>query len=125
MAEVFTDDGRIVTAEINVLRGCMDDEKTGSAFLLDADNQYTAEDGQWTQILGERSTIPISMVKATEYKELQKIINKIYHESSEGEKLNQYQKIKDAERANRILWLVFGPLGILALLYMVTIFVNR
>jgi hypothetical protein len=125
MAEVFTDDGRIVTTEIPVLRGCMDDEKTGSAFLLDADNQYTDESHQWTQILGERSTIPISMVKATEYKQLQEIINKIYHESSEGAKLDQYQKAKNGDRWNRIMWLVFGPLGLMGLMYMVTVFVAR
>jgi hypothetical protein len=124
MAEVFTDDGRIITAEITVLRGCMDDEKTGSAFLLDSDNQFTAEDGQWTQILGERSTIPISMVKPTEYKELQKIINKIYHESSEGEKLKQYENSNKKEASNRMMWLVLGPVGLLAICYMATLIIK-
>jgi hypothetical protein len=124
MAEIFTDDGRIVTAEITVLRGCMDDEKTNSAFLLDSDNQFTAEDGQWTQILGERSTIPISMVKPTEYKKLQEIINKIYHESSESEKLKQYENAKNKETSNRVMWLILGPVGLLTLCYVATLIIK-
>lgn len=121
MCEIFTDDGRIVTVEIDVLRGCMDDIKTGSAFLLDSDNQFTAEDGQWTQILGERSTIPISLVKPTEYKELKSIINKIYHESIESEKLAQYDKAGKNDKFNKILWLVLGPVGLLALCWLATL----
>ncbi len=122
MAEIFTDDGRIITTEISVLRGCMNDDKTGSAFLLDSDNQYTAEDGQWTQVLGERSTIPISMVKATEYKRLQKIINKIYEESYEGEILNAQRQAKKGGQLDKIMWLVFGPLSFLLIIWMITYF---
>lgn len=124
MAEIFTDDGRIIVVEIPVLRGCMSDDRTASAFLLDADNQFVNEDGVWVQVLGERSTIPISLIRETEYKELQSVINQIYHEAAETEKQRQYEKLAENRTWNRIMWLVLGPLGLLTLAYLVTLVVK-
>ncbi len=98
MCEMFTDDGRIVTIEEPVLRGCMDDPDKGMGFLIDEANQFTAEDGTWTQILGERSTLPLCLITKSKITDtpnsandpLRKLIDQIFHESQEAEKLNQY-----------------------------------
>lgn len=117
MCEIFTDDGRIVAVEEDVLRGCVDDPATGQAFLLDAENQYTAEDGHWYQILGERSTIPLCMIKETNIKDLQKLINQIFHESQEDAKLRQYEKATSNTMADKLLWIVAMVLSAMVIIF--------
>lgn len=85
MYEVYTEDGRIVDVEIPVLKGCGADDDKCSAWLLDAENQVQDEaTGAWFQVIGERSTIPMEVIKdlldmdKTQYRTL---IDKIFHES--------------------------------------------
>lgn len=105
---MFTDDGRILDVELETLRGCIDDPVTGMAFLIDPDNQMTDEHGEWKQILGERSTLPIRLIKAgTESeKSLFQIIKNIYHESHENSKISEYLKRGKDTLADKAMWIV-------------------
>jgi hypothetical protein len=85
MCEVFTEDGRIVDIEIPVLKGCVADDEKCSAWLLDPENQVQDEKtGLWYQVIGERSTIPMEVIKDLhdlDDKEYRELIDKIFHES--------------------------------------------
>jgi len=117
MCEIFTDDGRIVDEELNVLRGCVDDPDRNAAFLIDSDNQFVCEDGQWYQILGERSTIPICMIKPTNIKDLGELINQIFRETHETAKLQQYENAMKNAWMEKILWIIAIPCITLLLFY--------
>jgi len=85
MCEVFTEDGRMVDIEIPVLKGCVADDEKCSAWLLDPENQVQDEKtGLWYQVIGERSTIPMEVIKDLrdlDDKEYRTLIDKIFHES--------------------------------------------
>lgn len=129
MCEVFTEDGRIVDVELDVLRGCINDPITEQAFIIDSDNQYTNESGYWTQVLGERSTIPICMVKPhkmqdgkNDDEELKGLINQIFHESQEAAKLAQYLKAGKREMWNKLLWIITVPCVTVLLIFAIQYF---
>jgi hypothetical protein len=109
MCEVFTEDGRILQIEFDVLRGCIEDQATGQAFLIDSANQYTDERGYWVQVLGERSTIPVCMISPTKVNDLKGLINNIYYESYQDAKMQQYIKAAKAPWLERITWIVAIP----------------
>jgi hypothetical protein len=85
MCEVFTEDGRIVDLEIPVLKGCVAADDKCSAWLMDPENQVQDEStGIWYQVYGERSTIPMEVIKDLPdptKDEYTKLIQKIFHES--------------------------------------------
>lgn len=109
MCEMFTDDGRLLTVEHDVLRGCIDDSIKGMAFIIDGDNQFLDEQGDWVQLLGERSIIPICPVKGSNITDLEKLKDQIYHESHEEAKVEQYKKAEQSEFMNKILWMITIP----------------
>lgn len=117
MNEMFTDDGRIVTLEFDVGRGCTIDENLGMAFVISAGNQFTAEDGQWHQLLGERSTIPICLIKETEITDLKGLKDKIFREAHEGAKINQYKIANRNFLIDKILWIVTIPCVTLLIIF--------
>jgi len=67
ICEALTDDGRWVDREMPALSSCVDDEVAGMAFLLDDENQYLAEDGNWHQLISEKSQVPICLRKISKY----------------------------------------------------------
>jgi hypothetical protein len=92
MCLVATEDGRLVPVEIPVKKGCAADDERVSAWLLDADNQFKdAATGNQFQIVGERSSIPICLLKqreqfkkkddTTSVNNLQKLIEGVFHNS--------------------------------------------
>ena len=85
MCEVYTEDGRLIDIEIPVLKGCAADDEKCSAWLLDPSNQVQDEaTGMWYQVIGERSTIPMEVIKNLpdlDTQEYKKLIDKIFHES--------------------------------------------
>jgi len=123
MCLVFTDDGRLITIELEVLRGCVNDDATRQAFLIDAANQYMGDDRHWYQVLGERSTIPICMLKPTEVKNLEDLINQIFHESQESAKLLQYERAGQNSIMDKILWIVAIPCSALLIAFAIIYFI--
>lgn len=81
---VGTEDRRIVELEIPVLNTCAASDALKSGWLLDPDNQVQDEKtGYWTQVIGERSIVPISVIDESKNKEeeLSGLIDKIYEDS--------------------------------------------
>jgi len=104
--EVFTDDGRIVTVELDVQNGCQVDEPRQKAFFISPENQYTSEMGVWTQIIDENSSIPFDAIEPIEIEDLQDLENKIYHESAENAKTNQYIRAANDTKMDKLMWIV-------------------
>lgn len=109
MCEMFTDDGRLITVEHDVLRGCIDDAIKAMAFIIDGDNQFMDEQGDWVQLLGERSIIPICPVKDSHITDLEKLKDQIFHESHEEAKVEQYKKAAQSAFMDKILWMITIP----------------
>lgn len=106
ICESFTEDGRIITVELPVLRGCVDDEKSGQGFILDAGNQYTNEDNYWTQVLWERSSFPVCMIDDSKNPDLSKLINQIYKESKKQAQLDQFIEAAKNAMSDRLSWII-------------------
>lgn len=109
MCEIFTDDGRIIDVELDVLRGCVDDPDRNAAFLIDSDNQFVCEDGQWHQIIGEHCTLPIRMITKDKERDLDNLIPQIFRETHETAKLQQYENATKNAWMEKILWIVAIP----------------
>ena len=122
MCEVFTDDGRIIAAELDVLRGCVDDPDRNAAFLIDPVNQIMGEDGQWYQIIGEHCTMPIQLITKGQEKDLNKLIPQIFRETHETAKLQQYEKAMKNSWLEKILWIIAIPCITLLLFYAIKMF---
>jgi hypothetical protein len=106
MAEFFTEDGRIVTPEFDVMQTCIDDKEAGIAFMLDAENQFVGEDGIWYQILWERTCYPVSMIVSGKDPDLAKLMNQIYAETYKRESEVQFNKANQSNKMTPILWIV-------------------
>ncbi len=117
MSEVFTEDGRIVTVELPVLLGCVDDETNGWGFVLDSDNQAVAEDGNWTQVYGERSCLPVEIIVKKERKDLEGLIDKIYKEAKQKIKNEQYALASRNLIWDKIQWIAAMGFGSAVLLF--------
>lgn len=106
MVLVGTEDGRIVPTETDVRRACSIVEKAESAYLLDSANQFKNKaDGRWYQFLGERSVIPICLLKNTPVEDLTALLNHILEEVFETAKDRMYRKARGSELWNRFAWL--------------------
>ena len=106
MAEYFTEDGRIVSPEFDVLQTCIDDPEAGIAFMLDAENQFQGEDGIWYQVLWERTCYPVSMIVSGKDPDLEKLMNQIHAETYDRESELQFNKANQANKMTPILWIV-------------------
>jgi len=122
MCEMFTDDGRIFPVEFEVLRGCMDDTALGMGFLCDSENQFTNEAGDWVQLLGERSMVPLCPIRPTDSTDLQELRNKIWHETHEDAKVKQYELAANKDRLNKITTLIAIPCITILLIYAIQTF---
>ena len=122
MCEMFTEDGRILPLEFEVLRSCMDDPVTGMGFLCDSENQFTNESGEWIQLLGERSMVPLSPIKPSDATDLQELRNKIWHETHEDAKVKQYELAANKDRLNKITTLIAIPCITILFIYAIQTF---
>jgi hypothetical protein len=79
----YTEDGRIVITEPNVLKACIADDPSVSAWVIDADNQvFDEEMQQWEQMVDERSIMPLPAITGeTKTKDLEKLTHQIFHDS--------------------------------------------
>lgn len=107
MCELFTEDGRIVNIELDVLLSGMIDETSGQAFIIDAINQFVnSEDRNWTQLVWERSCLPPSMISDSQVVDLRKLVNQIFVETKKMKKMEQFGKAGKDLMAIRITWIV-------------------
>jgi len=82
MMHLYTDDGRVPDHELDVLKGCAVQHEWYSGWLMDSENQFQDETtGAWYQLIGERSTIPICLLKPNQVKDLKDLLDRIFHES--------------------------------------------
>ena len=127
MCEIFTDDGRIVDQELDVIKSCVDDPNLGMGFLLDADDQFQGADKQWYQILYEKSMIPVSMIGGivAQQKDLPKLLDQIYDESQEAAKEHQYNLAMKNTWAERITLIVAILCGSAVIMFAIQHFGSR
>jgi hypothetical protein len=125
MCELFTDDGRLIDVELEVLPGggCLDDPIYGSAFIVDSTNQFIDEYGNSKQILGERSTLPICLrsefgqESAADQDELRKIVNQIFKATYKSEIRQQFLDRLKHEWLDKIILLVSIVIGSFVLMF--------
>lgn len=60
MCKIRTMAGKVEIREFGLKRGNVYDEEAKRAFYINPDSQYKDEDGNWYQILDEKSAIPYS-----------------------------------------------------------------
>ena len=106
MSESFTEDGRIVSVELDVMRASMVNDNAQVGFLLDAENQYLTEDGTWIQVLWERTCYPVCMVKPGKDPDLGKLMGQIYDESKDLEIASQFKKADKKDKMTTALWMI-------------------
>lgn len=123
MCEVLTDDGRWIDKELPALYSCVDDEPTGMAFLIDPDNQFLAEDGNWHQLLTEKSEIPLCLRKQSVYQdgkndedELNDLGNNIFGLTFEKRQAEAVANAKASDVWNKLTWIVSIGCGTLLLI---------
>lgn len=122
ICEVLTDDGRWLDKELPALYGCVDDEGAGLAFILDAANQYLAEDGYWHQLISEKSQVPICLRETSQYqngvedeKQLAELASNIFVVSAERAQAEEFSKADMDDKMDKMLWIVCIVCGTLAL----------
>jgi len=106
MADVFTEDGRIVEKEMVVSRACIDDEDTGAAFMLDAGNQFIDEKQTSLQILWERTCFPVCPVTPGKDADLGKVVNEVYKENRKLAVDQEFNKAAKADKTNKIIVMI-------------------
>lgn len=105
MCESYSEDGRIVQLEMDVMRACIDEPESGMAFLLDPGNQYLGEDRNWYQILWERTCYPVCMVNTGVEPDLDKLVQQISKEARESKEDEQLKKANE-KTDNKAQWIV-------------------
>ena len=113
MCELLTDDGRWIDIELPALYSCMADESLHSTYLIDADNQFLAEDNNWHQLLTEKSQVPLCLRKESIYQdgvdditELNNLANDLFRLTSKKKQSEQFIQMNKDATWNKILWLV-------------------
>ena len=126
MCHLYTDDGRLETIELPVLQGSVLDEEKGKGFVLDATNQYfNKEDGQWYQVLWERSSIPLCMINQSSVKDLTALIDQIFHQNRQKAEIKQFKRANKNALLDRIIWLVAIPCVTILLIFAANYFGGR
>jgi hypothetical protein len=79
----YTDDGRRVVLEPVVLKSCICQDSTCSAWVMDASNQVRDEDTKlWVQLVNDSSIMPIpAVIGESKTKDLEALTHQIFHDS--------------------------------------------
>jgi len=112
MCRIYTDDGRVVKQELDVLRSCLNNEELGKGFLMSSTNQVReVSDSSHTswQILYEKSSLPVALRQDLNIKDLTKLIGQIYRDCREEAERQQYREALKNKFMDRILWVVAMP----------------
>ena len=83
MLALYTEDGRVEDVENPVMLGCAASDKLSAGWLLDPANQFQDEEsGVWYQLVGERSAIPIDLIKKVDVKDFKHLLEGIFDASA-------------------------------------------
>jgi hypothetical protein len=79
----YTDDGRRVVLEPVVLKSCICQDTTCSAWVMDANNQVRDDDTKlWVQLVNDSSIMPIpAVIGESKTKDLEALTHQIFHDS--------------------------------------------
>lgn len=111
MTLIFTDPGAAKPYELEVNTSVLVEHANGAGFLMSDNNQMRGPDGEWYQILFERSSVPICMIEDPNIKDLQSLADQIFHESAERAKQAEYNKAKKNAWAEKLVIIVALVIG--------------
>jgi hypothetical protein len=114
VCEFLTDDGRWVDRELpSPTVGCVADDETRLAFLIDPDNWFLAEDGNWHQLLTEKSHIPLCLRNTNIYqdghndgKKLKTVSDELFELSYEQRQVEAVESAKQEDSWDKIMRIV-------------------
>lgn len=114
MCEVLTDDGRWIDVEMPVAESCVVDDKAKMAFLLSDFNQFQdAKDETTRQILTEKSRRPVCLREpdklndgVNDEQDRRDLSDDLFKTSSKRVRAETYEKINEADRMERAIFLV-------------------
>lgn len=109
MCEIFTEDGRIVDMELDVLHGCVQNKmlESGDAHLLSEENQFLdEEDGIWKQQIGELSVEPICMINPNAMGDVKKRVEGIYADRRKSLMMMENKKALRSPIMDKLLWII-------------------
>lgn len=105
MCIVHTLDGRIEPKELEVDRSCILNHEASMGFLVDPDNQYR-HDGNWVQLIWERSGDPLETRVDHDQKDAKFRLKGIYREFKALAEAKQYTAAKNNKANITIIFLV-------------------
>lgn len=123
MCLIFTDEGKIVERELQVLRGCCDDPERNSAYLIDHDNQFVnSEDRHSYQIVSERSCIPICLrsKKPEQTDDLKNLMNQIHRAAYASARRQPWVDAQKDKWGDKLLWIITLPFSTILAIYLIS-----
>ena len=126
MCIIATQARKIRVVELPVLNSCVFWKELDPAlkFLIDVNNQYLGPDNNWYQVYSENSIIPLSLITQNylqdgnnDDKEMKEIKNRLFKITSRQTEMEQFQKAKENDAWNKLMWIVsivFGSLVLVA-----------
>lgn len=109
VCEIFTEDGRIVDMELDVLHGCVQNKalESGDAHLISQENQFLdEEDDIWKQQIGELSVLPICMINPKSIGDSKDRVEKIYADRLESTMMATNKEALKSPVMERLLWII-------------------
>jgi hypothetical protein len=121
MCEVKTTDNRLVVEEIPVTANCAASDKRSAAFIIDNDEQYQAEDGNFIQLVSDKSRFPLmpkseAVLAALKQKQLEGQSNDIFELTEEIKIGEQFANARKNDRGDVIKWVVSFVMGAFVLI---------
>ncbi len=126
MCMVYTNDGKRMFPELGVESTCLRDDERKKAFLSDQDNQYMSlKDGNWYQILGERSIIPICTIRPENVVKHKKRITEIFDEGLWSAIFGVFDANAKNALIGKITWLVALAIGGMVIWKVIDFFASK
>ncbi len=112
MCRIYTDDGRVVKVELDVLRSCLDEPELRKGFLISPANLFY-NDGVLWQVLYEKSCLPLALRETLNVKNLEKLIDQIFDDNLQEAKSRQFKQALKDKLMDRITWIVAIPCSVI------------
>lgn len=118
LSRLYTDDGREIIIEPNVLKACICDDAKMSGWVLDSNNLVQDEQtGQWYQLLDERSMLPVPAINGKhQVKDLGALVDQIFKDSITIDLLTMNEEQKRDKMRNWIFIILGTPIILAALI---------
>lgn len=125
MAQVSTTDGRLLIEEIPVTANCAISDKHTALFILDDTEQYLGQDGNFYQLVSDKSCIPLmpknEVAKTIEKeRELEAYLDGVFDLTEDMKIYEQFMNAKKNDKGDVIKWVVsvvFAAFVIIAAIY--------